>query len=80
MKHKRFDTKNLYFSNTYLLKAASKTREQGQTLIQYILTTEVEHIYIQTQQQRDENKKKDAPPVSLSLSLSKHVLLKIVMF
>ena len=31
-------------------KSAPKTQEQGQTLIQYILTTEFEHIGIETQQ------------------------------
>ena len=80
MKHKRFDTKNRYFSNIYLLKVSTKDTETGS---KHSLNTSLppsSSICIQTQQQRDKNKHKDVAPVSLSLSLSKDVLLKIVMF
>ena len=80
MKHKRFDTKNLYFSNTYLLKVSTKDTGKGKTLIQYILTAEFEHICIKTQQKRDESKYKDTTPVSLSAIPNKHVLLKLLCF
>ena len=81
MKHKRFDTKNFYFSNTYLLKVSTKDTGTG-------ANTHSIHPYHRVRAymlsnstiKRLKKKHKDAVPVSLSLSLSKHVLLKIVMF